>query len=134
MGEQENVKIVQQIYEDFGQGNIPAILNVLADDVVFKQPKAGLSPLAGTYHGRKQVGEWFKKVGETSEAESFEPKEFIAQRVKVVALGHYKFRAKSTGKTWESDWAMLWTFRGSKVVGFQFYGDTAAEAAAFSSG
>ena len=33
MSTQDNVKIVQGIYAAFGQGDIPAILNVLADDV-----------------------------------------------------------------------------------------------------
>ncbi len=131
MSEQQNVKIVQQIYADFGQGNIPGVLSALADDVVWKQPPAGSSPLAGTYHGRGQVGEWFSKMDEVSEAESFEPREYIAQGDKVVALGYYRFLSKSTGKSWESNWAMVWTFREGKVADFQFFGDTAAEAAAF---
>ena len=132
MGEEENVNTVQQIYADFGQGDIPSILNVLADDVVFKQPTAGPSPLAGTYHGPGQVGEWFGKMDELTETQSFEPREFIAQGDKVVALGYYKFLAKPTGKTWESEWAMAWTFREGKEAEFQFFGDTANEAAAFS--
>ncbi len=132
MSEEENVNIVQEIYADFSRGNIPSILNVLADDVVFKQPIAGPSPLAGTYHGPEQVGEWFGKLDEVSEAQNFEPREYIAQGNKVIVLGYYKFLARTTGKTWEAEWAMAWTFREGKVVGFQFFGDTAAEAAAFS--
>lgn len=132
MGEAENVKIVQKLYADYGQGNIPAVVDALGDEIVFIQPKAGQSPLAGTYRGRKQVEDWFKKLDETSEEQDFEPREFIAQGDAVVVLGHYKFRAKSTGKTWESDWVMVWKVREGKLVSFQFYGDTAAEAAAFS--
>ena len=132
MNEQENVKTVQQIYADFGEGNIPSILSALADDLVFKQPPAGPSPLAGTYYGHEQVGEWFSKIDEVTETESFEPREFIAQGDKVVVIGFYRFLVKSTGKSWESEWAMLWTFREGKVAEFQFFGDTAAEAAAFS--
>jgi len=49
----------------------------------------------------------------------------------VVALGYYKFLSKPTGKTWEAEWAMVWTFREGKVAEFQFFGDTPAEAAAF---
>ncbi len=76
-------------------------------------------------------GEFFRTVDEVTETESFEPREFIAQGNKVVALGYYKFLSKPTGKTWEAEWAMVWTFREGKVAEFQFFGDTAAEAAAF---
>ena len=37
MSTPDNVTIVQGIYAAFGQGNIPAILNVFADDVVVPQ-------------------------------------------------------------------------------------------------
>ena len=132
MSEEENVSTLQQIYADFGQGNISGILSVLADDFVMKQPPAGPSPLAGTYHGPEEMGEWFGKMDEFTETQSFEPRDFIAQRDKVVALGYYKFLAKPTGKSWESEWAMAWTFREGKATKIQFYGDTGAEAAAFS--
>ncbi len=132
MRKEENVNIVREIYANFGRGNIPSILNVLADDIVFKQPTAGPSPLAGTYHGPEQVGEWFGKLDEVAESQNFEPREFIAQGNKVIVLGYYKFLAKPTNKTWEAEWVMVWTFKESKVVGFQFFGDTAAETAAFS--
>lgn len=65
MGEQENVKVVQQLYADFGKGNIPAILNTLAEDVEWREPAAGPPPFAGTYRGRERVGEFFRKLRAT---------------------------------------------------------------------
>jgi hypothetical protein len=45
------------------------------------------------------------KLAEKQEAEQFEPGEFVAQGDKVVALGHYRWRIKSTGHSYPSDWA-----------------------------
>lgn len=37
---QKNVQIVQQIYASFGRGDIPAVLNGLADDIDWCQMEA----------------------------------------------------------------------------------------------
>ena len=131
MSEQNNVDVVRQLYSDFGEGNVEGILNVLTEDVAWKEPPAGKSPLAGTWNGHEGVAEFFRIVDEVSETEDFRPKEYIAQGNKVVVLGYYRFLAKSTGKRWESEWAMVWTLRDGKIAEFQFFGDTGAEAAAF---
>lgn len=39
MNEQENTKIVRQAYEHFKSGNIPAFLDLYADDVDFELPE-----------------------------------------------------------------------------------------------
>ena len=129
--EQENVEIVQKIYANFGNGDIRAIVDAFAEDAVFKQPVAGESPLAGTFHGKEEIASWFNSIDDLTETEAFEPREFISQGNRVVVFGNYRFLAKATKKTWESEWVMSWTLRDAKVVNFQFYGDTAAEAAAF---
>ncbi len=130
--EQRNVAVVQKIYEDFGRGDIQAVVDAFAEDAVFKQPVAGESPLAGTYRGKEEIDAWFHNIENLTETEAFEPREFIRQGDRVVVFGEYRFLAKATQKSWQSEWVMSWTFRGGKVVDFQFYGDTAAEAAAFS--
>ena len=107
------------------------ILNALTEDVTWKEPPAGKSPLSGTWHGHDGVADFFRTIDEVSETEEFQPKEYIAQGNKVVVLGYYKFLATLTGKHWESEWAMLFTLRDRKIAEFQFFGDTGAEAAAF---
>lgn len=131
MSEKNNVKVVKQIYTDFGEGNVAGILKSLTEDVVWVEPEAGNSPVGGTARGRDEVAEFFRMLDEVAETEAFEPREFIAQGDKVIVLGYYRFRVKATGKGWEAEWAMVFTFRDGQVAHFQFYGDTAAEAAAF---
>ena len=130
MSEKDNMKIVQKMYADFGEGDIASVLNAMIPDVVWKQPAVGPEPFAGTIRGREQLGEWFAQMDAVSEVEAFEPQEFFAQGDKVVVLGHYRYRSKSTGKPWESDWAHVWTFRDGKLAEGQILEDTLAQAAA----
>lgn len=132
MSEQDNTQIVKEAYAAFKRGDIPAILNMLADDVKWLLPgPTDLVPVAGMRHGREEVGQFFSTLDESQEAKEFEPQEFIAQDDKVVVLGRYTWRVKSTGREFSSDWAHAFTLRDSKVVGFQEYYDTNACADAF---
>ncbi len=133
MSERENVKIVQQMYADFGEGNIASVLNAMAEDVVWKQPATGPTPFAGTVRGREQLGEWFGQMDAVSEVEAFEPKEFISEGDKVVVLGNYTYRSKSTGKSWQSDWVMVWVVKNGQIAEGQIFEDTLAQAHALSS-
>jgi ketosteroid isomerase-like protein len=103
----------------------------MADDVEWNEPPSGVAPFAGTRRGRDQVAAFFQSLGEQAEPLEFEPREFIAHGDRVIALGHYRFRARPTGKTWETDWVMVWTLAAGKVRRFQIYKDSAAEVAAF---
>ena len=48
----------------------------------------------------------------------------------MVALGHYTGKT-SAGKTYDSDFAMVFTLRNGKVTHFQEFNDSAAINAAF---
>jgi len=132
MSEQDNLQIVKEAYASFKRGDIPAILNMLSDDVVWFLPgQADLVPVAGMRRGREQVGQFFSVLGENQEAEQFEPQEFVAQGEKVVVLGQYRWRIKSTGREYASDWVHVFTLRDGKVAGFKEYFDTGACADAY---
>ena len=87
--------------------------------------------MGGTHHGIEEVGRFFPSLGDAQEARQFEPREFVAQGDRVVALGHYAWHVKSTGKGWESDFAHVFSVRDGKLTSFQEYADTAAIAEAF---
>ena len=64
MNEQANTRLVQQAYQRIGAGDIRSFLTLLADDVQWKVPAMANVPFAGTWQGRQQVGEFFRKVAE----------------------------------------------------------------------
>ena len=128
MSEQANVRLVQEAYAAFNRGDIQAALNSLSDNVEWIAP--GVEPVAGTYRGKDGVAQFFQKVKETVEFSAFEPREYVAQGDRVVALGNYKATAHATGKLYQCDWVMSFTLRDGKVTKFQEFTDTAVIAAA----
>jgi ketosteroid isomerase-like protein len=133
MSTQDNLQLAQGIYTAFGQGNIPAILNVFADDVELHEPPGGAPPFTGIYRGRDGAGAFFQRMIEAVDVLMLEPQEYVAQVDTVVVLGHYRFRPKTTGIAYDTDWAMVWRFRDGKIVKFQIHYDTATERIAFQS-
>ena len=116
MSEQENLQIVQAFYLAFGQGDLAAALNTLADNIrwFIPGPKDAII-FVGRRQGREQVAKLFEKFAEMQEPEEFDPREFIAQGDKVVAMGHYRYRIKATGSSYESDWVHVFAISDGKV-------------------
>ncbi len=126
MSAQENIQKVQQMYAAFGKGDVPTLLNSMADTVDWQVLGPAIIPQAGPHRSRKEAEKFFGKVAESYDFQKFEPREFIAQDDKVVCLGYYSGTAKKTGKSYEAEWAMVFTFREGKVVKFREYTNTAA--------
>jgi len=133
-GVRTNAEVVQETYEAVGRGDVPALLDLLTDDVewTFQGPSA--IPFAGTRRGREGVAEFFSLVGGNLEFERFEPREFIAQGDTVVVLGFERSLIKPTGRTFGQEWAHVYRLRDGKVAEFLALEDTAAHVAAFGAG
>ena len=131
MSEQDNIAIVQEAYNNFRTGNIPALLALLSDDVIWQLPVMENVPFSGKRTTPAGVGEFFALLGENEEPLRFEPRAMVAQGDKVVSLGYYQWRLKANGREFESDFAHVFTIRNGKVVAFQEYTDTAVCAAAY---
>ena len=56
--------IVRKAYEDFAQGNVPAVFAVFDPSITWHVP--GHSPLSGDYTGHDQVGSFFHRTMELS--------------------------------------------------------------------
>ncbi|HWK11961.1 MAG TPA: nuclear transport factor 2 family protein [Vicinamibacterales bacterium] len=130
--ESRNTKIVQDAYAAFGRGDVQALLGYFADDIVWNAVygTGPHVPTSGVRRGKAAVGEFFKQVAENVNFSRFEPKEFVAEGDKVVALGHYT-ATTPLGKSFDADFAMVFTLRDGKVVGFQEFSDSAAINAAY---
>ncbi len=126
MNEQENTKTAQRIYELFMSGDIESLLNMFSDDISWHTPEIENVPLGGKRSGRESVAEFFSQLDDYEEFLKFEPTEFIAQADKVVVLGDFLCRVKSTNKQYASDFAHVITVKDGKIVGFYEYFDTAA--------
>ncbi len=134
LGARTNVEVVQETYEAVGRGDIPALLDLLTDDVEWTFQGPSVIPFAGTRRGREGVAEFFSLVGEELEFQQFEPREFVAQGDTVVVLGFERSLVKPTGRTFEQEWAHVYTLRDGKIAKFRAFEDTAALVVAFDAG
>lgn len=131
MSEQDNEQTARKVFECFGRGDMPGMLGVIAEDVVWRMEGAEVVPYTGERHGHAGVVDFFQQLGGNVEFESFEPQEFIAGGDKVVVLGSERGRVRANGRTFVNDWAIVFTLREGKVTRFRCYEDTGAVAAAF---
>ena len=126
-----NTQIAQAVYRYFGEGNVPAILDLLTDDIKWTCPGPNdILPYARVYNGKQEVGEFFKLINENKEFSKFEPREFIAEGDKVVTLGYWDAKSWKTGKPYSGDWAMAFYFRDGKICEHREYYDSYGEAMA----
>jgi ketosteroid isomerase-like protein len=132
MRETENTNLVKQAYAAFGRGDVQGVLDTLHPDVRWR-PVTGASaavPMAGERRGRNAVAEFFATLAASLTFEVFEPREFVAQGNKVIALGYYKGRT-APGRPFESDWVMVFTVVNGQVSEFQEFADVSALNAAY---
>ena len=130
MGTAENLQVVREGYAAFGRGDVAGLLALMAEDVAWEIPGAGL-PLAGTYRGREGVANFFQKLGEQTEILDFQPREFLADGDRVLVVGWESFKVKATGRVAEAHWIMSFTVRDGKISAFREYTDTKAIADAY---
>jgi hypothetical protein len=100
-------------------------LRTLADDVEWDSPAIEGQPFGGLRHGKKEVEEFFRALGEHEEVLEFAPQEFIAEGKQVVAIIRYRSRVKATGEIAETPLVHVFTIQGGKVTRFFEMFDTA---------
>ena len=126
-----NTQSVQALFNFFGEGHIPAILEMITNDIKWTCPGPGdILPYARVYNGKQEVKDFFRLIYENKDFSSFEPREFIEEGNKVVALGHWVVKSKKTGKPYSGDWAMAFYFRDGLLYEHREYYDTYGEAQA----
>ena len=132
MSEQQNLALAQEFYATLKRGDVVGLLNTLADDVSWFVPgPKDIIPLTGRRESGRQVVQILARLVELQDPEQFDDREFVAQGDQVIALGHYRWRIKSNGQSYESDWAHAFGISDGKISSFQEYLDTYAWAAAY---
>jgi len=133
MSEARNTQVVKDAYAAFGRSDVNGILALLDDSIVWEGVKGteGVMRTAGVRKGRPAVGEFFSQVDATIAFDSFEPRDYVAQGDAVVAIGRYSGRSKETGRSFSSDWVMVFEFSAGKIARFREFSDSAALVGAF---
>lgn len=126
-----DVDVVQQMYAAFARRDMEAIVAVLSPDVVWGEPENPFNPAAGKRHGHEGFLEWARIGRDAEDIERLDLQRFLQGEDSVAVVGHMRCRAKSTGKSYESDFVHLVELRDGKIVSFQEFFDTYAAGEAF---
>jgi hypothetical protein len=118
---EQNVLVIQRLYEAFGRGDIPAVLACIDADATWVNPYGKdrfPSQWGKSCRGHAEIMSFFQAINEAVEVQGFDPYEIIAQGSKVVVLINWKGVVRQTGKPYEALLVHIWTLRDEKVVDY----------------
>jgi ketosteroid isomerase-like protein len=119
----DNAELLRGTYEAFGRGDIPAVMAVLDENIVWSTP--ALLPHAMAVNGRDDVGAFFQKLASTWEDFNLEIDDLVASGNRVCAIG----RAGGTLDGAQASYGFVhaWTVRDGVCVRFDEYVDPSPE-------
>jgi ketosteroid isomerase-like protein len=125
-----NIQTIQKGYAEFGSGNIEAVVDLMHDDITWTDPGYPAIPHSGIRKGKNEAGKFFGEMAGNISFTRFEPQQFLQDGNYVTVKGFFAGKANATGKTFESDWIMLWELADGKIKSYQSFFDTHQMAAA----
>jgi len=127
----DKVKLIKDCFDAFARGDVAYIVARVSDDVDWRGDATAEIPYAGTFKGPLGVGQFFSRMADAVDVKSWEPKRVVVAGDGVLATGAWSAAVKSTGRSFATEWAMVFGFRDDKISSFRVYEDTATAAAAF---
>ena len=122
---QQDVTTMQDAYNAFNRGDIPAVTEAMTADIEWNEPGGGSAP-QGTFTGPQSVaGDVFAAVPRSFEDFRADVDEWIDARDRLVVTGHFRGTAKN-GQAIDVPFAHVWTMRGGKASTFHNYVDQPA--------
>jgi ketosteroid isomerase-like protein len=123
----DNVRLVKNLYDSFGRGDIPGVLGGLRPDVKWHQAESNPDmPSGEPWVGPDAVlNNLFMRIGAEWDGFSVHPRSFHGAGDTVVVEGRYSGTFKPTGKSMDVQMCHVWDFKDGKVTRFQQYADTA---------
>jgi len=127
-----SVEVTQNLFERFGEGDIPGILQYIHDDIVIEFFGPDVIPYAGTYRGKAEAERFFETVLASVDVHVFDFQQIFSEREHVSVTGVLHLTAKSTGKDINSNFAHVIEVRDGRWIRFRDFMDTSVAVAAFS--
>jgi len=123
---EENVKIVQGMYDAFASGDIPTIVGSLDPQVEWWEAESFIYDDGNPYVGPEAVLTGvFMRIATEWEGFAVTPTEVLDAGDTAIGYGHYSGTYRKNGHKVRAQFAHFFTFRDGKIVKFQQYTDTA---------
>lgn len=111
--------VVIGIYEKFGKGDVPGILEGSSNDVVFDIQDRMFDAQARMFKGKAEVGQFFQELGSKFQYSKFQPVRFIADGDDVIVLIDAEYKYVPTGKVYASTYTHHFKVMDGKVTYFR---------------
>jgi ketosteroid isomerase-like protein len=118
---QSETDTISALYAAFGRGDIPAVVEMLAEDVEWRAPEN--LPHGGDFHGRDGVVRFFQGLGETWDGLDLDLDPLVSGGDRVLAVTTIRGRLTATGQQTGYRSVHVWTVREGRPVRFDEYVD-----------
>jgi len=126
--------VLANYYNALGSKQIDRVIKLVHDEakfIILKKEPSEKIPLYGTYEGKEGVKKYLNILAEAYQIDMFVINKIIGDQDTAFAWGSFRIKVRVTGKTFESDWAVVCEIEKEKIKLFQFFEDTAALEEAF---
>ena len=113
-------QIVARCYEDIVHGK-SSFLDELTDDIIWIDPGCPKVYRSVKCKGKDEILEFILKLNETAEFEQYKQKSFILEGNKALTRGCLMGRITATGKYFEHNNVIMWTFKDEKISRHKAY-------------
>ena len=126
---EDNVAVINKLFELFGQGQIPAAMELFSDEVVFQSPvtksKHKFVTWSSIRKNKHEIGTFFMELNQKIQLEKMQITQTTAQDDRVVVEGRNAGTVRSTGNRYDHEWVMIFTLKDGKIIRNAHYYDTA---------
>jgi steroid delta-isomerase-like uncharacterized protein len=121
-----NLGIIQDIYDDFAKGDVPAVLGALDTNVVWNEAEGNDYADGNPYIGPDAVlkGVFERVVGDHDYFNIADIQLHEMSNNQVLSTVRYQGKLKKNGAVIDAQAAHFWTLKDGKVIAFQQYVDT----------
>lgn len=123
----DNVKLLKNLYDAFGRGDIPTVLGSMSTDIKWYEAESNpYKPSGEPWVGPDAIlNNLFMKLGADWDGFSVHPKSFHGAGDSVIVEARYSGQFKATGKSMDAQVCHVWDVKDGKITRFQQYVDTA---------
>ncbi|WP_028101473.1 nuclear transport factor 2 family protein [Pseudoduganella violaceinigra] len=117
-------KFISEGYRLFAAGDLQGLLARFNDDAEMINPDSDYLPIGGSYHGTKEIAEFFMKLNETTQCTALETKTMVQEGDTLVVTGESSWIARSTGVPYDNPFVHVFKVQGGKIAALRVYYDT----------
>ena len=123
-----NVAVIKNVYEEFGKGNVPAVLGAMHPEIKWHEAEGNpYMPSGEAFIGPDMIlNKLFARLAQEWDGFEVHTNLFYDAGETVIVEGRYSGTYKATGNEQDTQMCHIWHLKEGKITKFQQYVNTAA--------